>query len=910
MCVKRLLVNALTVVKTMPSQLGLFLVPLALFCALFLPAFHANTRFSYRDVAFYYYPLFEQIQKSWENHVVPLWNPYDNLGQPLLADPTASVFYPFKLLFFLSSYHCLSYSFCFKVYIWLHIGIAYLTSYRLSRRIRISRLGAHLSALSYTFSGQTLFQYSNVVYLVGAAWSPAILLWGLDLATSDSLKALFKRGLKLSTLLALVIFGGEAQIAYLTLLVITALLFSQQLRKRVARVSPSDGAVATTSRTNFLRALALSLTVSLCVGTLALTLAAIQVLPSLELANRSMRATSSGPHSIWNLSVGFLKDPELARSNLRASVLCDDFQTDGVSRNIYKFSVGPWRWLEFIMPNPGGRQFPQATRWFSALPEELAVWTPSLYFGAFPAILAFSALRLCRRRRVGARENELTQNARAFASWLVLLGLLGALGGYGAVWFGRVIHSLFASTPLATGFKNGDPVGGVYWLCNILIPGFVQFRYPAKFMTLAMLGFSILIGLGWDYERTKRPFRIYWRFAFAFCALGAVVLTFTDPFGRLKTFVDPLFGPFLPELARKVVLISCLHAALALLCARVMLLMAQRKRCASHVCATVALLTVAADLYFAQSWLIVVTPEAYFRTPSYLSRQPRGESPAPMRIYRYPVWFTPLFQTESTVNRNDERVMWDVLTSFPKYPMTENVATIDSRGAFMEKNYEAFINRLGEQIGVERQLAFLDVDYVVGPEFWVKRILPQPDEKLPTTPTQNDWNYDVRATSEPRTRATLIREATNEETLTSGAQDVLPTHDSIAIVEYTPNRITYLVAATQNERAIFAEQFWPDWFLTLYPIDTNDAVELYQGRMDAVATKKRVSKLRNKSSIVQRAPIRPYEKFLRQADIPQGTYCATVEYRPLPVRIGAWLTVLAWTFLLTCVYYLQRKRPA
>lgn len=78
--------------------LGCFL---ALPAWLFADVLFADGGFVYRDAAHFYYPLFEFTQQEWAAGRVPLWNPYDDAGQPLFANPTSSVLYPGKLLFLL-----------------------------------------------------------------------------------------------------------------------------------------------------------------------------------------------------------------------------------------------------------------------------------------------------------------------------------------------------------------------------------------------------------------------------------------------------------------------------------------------------------------------------------------------------------------------------------------------------------------------------------------------------------------------------------------------------------------------------------------------------------------------------------------------------------------------------------------
>ena len=97
-----------------------FAVPAALLAAFFFRPLIENERFAYRDVGYFYYPLFEQIQNEWERGRLPLWDPFENLGQPLAGNPTSSVFYPGKAIFFLSSAGCVDFNACFSFYIIWH----------------------------------------------------------------------------------------------------------------------------------------------------------------------------------------------------------------------------------------------------------------------------------------------------------------------------------------------------------------------------------------------------------------------------------------------------------------------------------------------------------------------------------------------------------------------------------------------------------------------------------------------------------------------------------------------------------------------------------------------------------------------------------------------------------------------
>ena len=144
-------------------------VVLGLFVACFSGVIFQDRLFAFRDAAHFYYPLFAYIQQTWEAGQLPWWNPYENGGMPIGANPAASLFYPGKAIFFLIR----DFDTAYRAYILAHVLLAAFWAYRLARHWNTSRPAATLAAVAYTFSGAVLIQYSNVIFLVGAAWLPA-----------------------------------------------------------------------------------------------------------------------------------------------------------------------------------------------------------------------------------------------------------------------------------------------------------------------------------------------------------------------------------------------------------------------------------------------------------------------------------------------------------------------------------------------------------------------------------------------------------------------------------------------------------------------------------------------------------------------------------------------------------------
>lgn len=125
---------------------------------------------------------------------------------PLLGNPTAAVFYPGKLI-----YAALPYSWAARVYVIAHVALAFVLMRALLRGWSISAAGATIGAMAFSFGAPVLFQYCNVVYLIGAAWMP------LGLHFADRWIRLGNRRAMagLAIVLALQILGGDPEAAYL-----------------------------------------------------------------------------------------------------------------------------------------------------------------------------------------------------------------------------------------------------------------------------------------------------------------------------------------------------------------------------------------------------------------------------------------------------------------------------------------------------------------------------------------------------------------------------------------------------------------------------------------------------------------------------------------------------------------------
>jgi len=143
----------------------------------------------------------------------PLWDPSIGFGEPVLANPSAQVLYPWTWVSLLLSPFT-----CYTFYVVSHVLLGGLGLEALARRLGTSRPGALLAACVFVFSGPFLSLVSLWHHLAGAAWIPWVFLAG-DRALERPTVA---RGLVFGAALALQILAGSADMCFMGGLVFAA----------------------------------------------------------------------------------------------------------------------------------------------------------------------------------------------------------------------------------------------------------------------------------------------------------------------------------------------------------------------------------------------------------------------------------------------------------------------------------------------------------------------------------------------------------------------------------------------------------------------------------------------------------------------------------------------------------------
>ncbi|HZW33676.1 MAG TPA: hypothetical protein VFF52_23345, partial [Isosphaeraceae bacterium] len=641
------------------------LLILACFATVFLscyaPILFGDRQFGYRDGAHYYYPLYQRVQQEWAAGRWPLWEPEENAGMPLLGNPTAAVLYPGKLVFAV-----LPYAWGMRVYVVAHTALAFATMLGLMRSWQVSGVGAALGALAYAFGAPILFQHSNVIYLVGAAWLP------LGVRAVDRWVRLGRRRglLELAMVLAMQVLGGDPQSAYL--LGWSALAYAAGIAwsraRAVGRAVPAAG-TARWARSRLAGLVPLAL-IGLLIAILA-TVALAQWLPRKRppgippMPLPWMAWVPSGVMAAWGLAglgfvafwtrrgwrfplgiavLGLVLAAGLAIL-LSAAQLGPVFEytrltaraAGGGAHDLYPFSIEPIRLVELAWPNVLGVEFGGNTYWREAvrLPwPRPGVWAPSLYMGGLTLVLAGGAL--------ASRRGP---PWRAWLATIVVVSLLASLGQFtspilavralAAVtpWpaLRELVRDIGPLEPLQTppirrdGYlRDGD--GSLYWWLATLLPGFRQFRFPAKLFTFTAMGLAALAGLGWDALRAGRCRPIAAMFAAGLLlSLAVLAGVWTQRPAILHAFERPLvpsmFGPLDAEGAFRALRGSLAQAALV---AGLGLVVVALVRTHPGWAAALVLAVMTADLAVANARYVVTVPQAVLESQPEVLRMIAG----------------------------------------------------------------------------------------------------------------------------------------------------------------------------------------------------------------------------------------------------------------------------------------------
>ena len=285
-----------------------------------------------------------------------------------------------------------------------------------------------------------------------------------------------------------------------------------------------------------------------------------------------------------------------------------------------------------------------------------------------------------------------------------------------------------ASTPIrADGYlRDGD--GGIYWWLTAVLPGFRQFRFPAKLFTFTALAISALAGLAWDRAAAGRARGIATSFLVLLAAtlvtLGAVLWQ-REPILASFRGADShsIYGPFNAAAGYRSILLSLSHAATVFGLGLGLVLLARKR---PHLAGSAALIVMTADLATGNARHILTVPQSVFeRKPEVLKIIEAAErarpSPGPFRIHRMPIWHPMGWDTTPSHDRINELTQWESDTLQPKYGINFGVEYTQTIGVAQLYEYDRHFIHFPANVH-DRQLAVaLGVNVGAEVEYYLRR---------------------------------------------------------------------------------------------------------------------------------------------------------------------------------------------
>lgn len=297
--------------------------------------------------------------------ILPLWNPLNGMGAPLLANYQLALFYPPALPLFLLDelFGPAGLAWGFTLLVPLHLAWGGLGMVRLMQQLGTRQRGQIVAGLAFGLSGYLVARGSFFPMIWAAVWLPWILVGIERLLTAVSWRAIIRAAVTPVIIIAMMLLAGHAQVAWY------ATLFAGGWA--IVRGWRLGGWKSSIRKAGILIG---------CV-VLAVGLTAIQLFPTYEYLAQSQRASAY------------------------------DFNT----AMVYSFS--PLRLSGYLIPdllgNPGYGDFIGYATY----------WEDAVYIGLIPFVLAITTLAIFRKKSISPHKRLIT------VLWtMIVIGIVLALG--------------------------------------------------------------------------------------------------------------------------------------------------------------------------------------------------------------------------------------------------------------------------------------------------------------------------------------------------------------------------------------------------------------------------------------------------------------------------------------------------
>jgi hypothetical protein len=231
--------------------------------------------FSAGDILWLFLPIRTELSRAIAEWRLPLWTPALQAGFPLFAEGEIAALYPLNLIFHRLFYPALALSYT----ILFNVVFASLGMYALVRSLGIRVAGAFLAGFIFSAGGFFIAHLSHSPHLAVAAWLPWLVFFQRKYFVASSKKHALIWFLSSSLSIALFLLAGFPQFALFNIGVFNLCAFLSPLIWNGSRL----GLVETFHQS--VRAVLVSMSATL----LGIGVAAVQLIPTIELIGLSIR---------------------------------------------------------------------------------------------------------------------------------------------------------------------------------------------------------------------------------------------------------------------------------------------------------------------------------------------------------------------------------------------------------------------------------------------------------------------------------------------------------------------------------------------------------------------------------------------------------------------------------------------
>jgi len=169
------------------------------------------------DMMDYFFPSRLIIGEMLQQHILPLWNPYQLLGYPIYADPQSGAWYPITWVIGLANGYSIN---MINFEYLLHVFLAGWGMFELGKTLGYQRTISFIIAVGYMFSGFMTGNAQHLSWIISAAWLPFVIAGFITLAKEKSLVS----ALRLSFFGFLMLTGGYPAFVFVLMYLLLFLL--------------------------------------------------------------------------------------------------------------------------------------------------------------------------------------------------------------------------------------------------------------------------------------------------------------------------------------------------------------------------------------------------------------------------------------------------------------------------------------------------------------------------------------------------------------------------------------------------------------------------------------------------------------------------------------------------------------